>query len=642
MGIGTTATSWTQRRTVRALVALAVVIALVAAAVGFRAWSDRRRAEALEAAAAALGSALSSGTLGVGVLDAAPDLKGMLADASDVPHRVEVALVEVLGDRGRARLRHLWQLRDGEAPYAYETDVTFTERDGGWLAAWEPGLLAPGLAAGETLRTRRLMPARADILDAAGQPIVTRRPVRRVGIDRSAVPKDVAVVSAGALARALGVDEAPYVDAVAAAGERAFVPALTLREASPELARARTLQLPGLLLQADALPLAPSAGFARPVLGTVGEATKEIVAKSEGRVQPGDLTGLGGLQASADDVLAGRAGRVLEIVPPGGAAPRRLAGVDPVPGRPVRIGLSVPAQSAAEAELAGVKAAAAIVAIRPSDGHLLAAASGPGSAGTSTATLGQYPPGSTMKVVTALALLRSGLTAQSTLSCPASIDVDGRAFRNYDGYPARHLGSLPLVTAFAQSCNTALIGERGRIAGPALGEAAAALGLTAEPSLGVPAVLGSVPAPASGTEAAASLIGQGRVLSSPLGMATVAASVAAGHVVTPRLVLEPTREAAAPTPAVPLSAAEAASLRELMRAVVTDGNGALLRDVPGGAVAAKSGTAEYGDAVPPRTHAWMIAIQGDLAVAAFVAEGAGGASDAGPIVRAFLTRLAGA
>ena len=64
-----------------------------------------------------------------------------------------------------------------------------------------------------------------------------------------------------------------------------------------------------------------------------------------------------------------------------------------------------------------------------------------------------------------------------------------------------------------------------------------------------------------------------------------------------------------------------------------------LQAVPGAEVLAKSGTAEYGDATPPRTHAWMIAIQGDLAVAAFVADAAGGASDAGPLVADFLRRL---
>jgi cell division protein FtsI/penicillin-binding protein 2 len=132
------------------------------------------------------------------------------------------------------------------------------------------------------------------------------------------------------------------------------------------------------------------------------------------------------------------------------------------------------------------------------------------------------------------------------------------------------------------------------------------------------------------------MIGQGKVLASPLAMATVAASVAAGHVVVPHLL-----EGKAPTadPAEPLTTAEAAQLRDLMRAVVTEGSGRLLAGLPG-KVGAKTGTAEYGE---PRsdgtlpTHTWMIATQGDLAVAVFVETGESGSQTAGPLLEAFLS-----
>jgi cell division protein FtsI/penicillin-binding protein 2 len=90
----------------------------------------------------------------------------------------------------------------------------------------------------------------------------------------------------------------------------------------------------------------------------------------------------------------------------------------------------------------------------------------------------------------------------------------------------------------------------------------------------------------------------------------------------------------------PLQRAEAAQLRDLMRAVVTEGSASRLRTVPGADVLAKTGTAEYGNDTPPRTHAWMIGIQGDLAVAVFVEDGPGGSSTAGPLLEEFLTRLA--
>ena len=78
-----------------------------------------------------------------------------------------------------------------------------------------------------------------------------------------------------------------------------------------------------------------------------------------------------------------------------------------------------------------------------------------------------------------------------------------------------------------------------------------------------------------------------------------------------------------------------------MRAVVTEGTGGALTDVPGGEVSAKTGTAEYGVEDPPRSHAWIIGFQGDIAFAVFVEGGESGSWTAAPIAAAFLTALAG-
>ena len=56
----------------------------------------------------------------------------------------------------------------------------------------------------------------------------------------------------------------------------------------------------------------------------------------------------------------------------------------------------------------------------------------------------------------------------------------------------------------------------------------------------------------------------------------------------------------------------------------------------GPAVIAKTGTAEYGSSAPLKTHAWMVAAQGDLAVAVFVNDGESGSRTAGPLLRRFL------
>ena len=73
-----------------------------------------------------------------------------------------------------------------------------------------------------------------------------------------------------------------------------------------------------------------------------------------------------------------------------------------------------------------------------------------------------------------------------------------------------------------------------------------------------------------------------------------------------------------------------------MRGVVTEGGATFLQDVPGDEVAAKTGTAQFGEAGNLQNHVWMIAIQGDLAVAVFVDVGEYGSTTAGPLLEQFL------
>jgi len=126
------------------------------------------------------------------------------------------------------------------------------------------------------------------------------------------------------------------------------------------------------------------------------------------------------------------------------------------------------------------------------------------------------------------------------------------------------------------------------------------------------------------------------VLASPLGMATVIGSVQEGGLVVPRLL--PSVDVEAPSGVRPVSRAEAAALRGLLRGVVTSGSGRGLLDVPGPPVIAKTGTAEFERDGTVLTHAWMIAARGDLAVAVFVDTGESGSGTAGPLLEAFLRR----
>ena len=584
------------------------------------------------------------------------------------PVRPAVESGEMTLDRDTATvpLTYSWKIGSGE--WKYTTSAGLKKSGDKWLAVWNPATLVPGLAEGEILGILSQSPARAEILGAGDAKLVTGRPVVKVGIDKPLLAAADPAASATKLARLVGVDPAAYVQQVQAAGPEAFVPAITLREDGRTITDDQIGGIPGARAIADSVPLAPTRGFARALLGTVGEASAEQVEQSGGTLQAGDTTGTGGLQQQYDAQLRGTSGTQVfaekagltadqrQGLPDGGR--RALYQAEMKVGTPLKTTLDPNLQQLAEDILGKVGPASAIVALRPSSGAVLAAASGPGSNGYDTALLGQYAPGSIFKIVDSLAMIRNGMTPESTVECPATLTVDGRTFKNAEGYPASSLGSVTLRDAFAHSCNTAFINARDKVSQAQLEAAATSLGVAVEaPALGAGAFLGSVPGEAMGTEHAASMIGQGKVLMSPLAAAIMAGSVAKGAPVSPQLVLNPgadesaaaipsagaSASASAPAPApapasgTPVTAAEASALADMMRAVVTSGHTGFLASVPGAPVAAKTGTAEFGSENPPKTHAWIVAVHGDLAVAVFVEEGGLGATVSGPLLKEFLT-----
>lgn len=596
--------------------------------------------------AADLAAALSDHSLGDVPLEAegARDAFATLVEPlGDVPVTVEVADVtepdEAAEDAGRAdaTLVWRWEVTD-DAVWEYETTVRLTRDGDGWKVAWSPDDLAPDLADGDTLGLRTLAPARGDITGAGGAVLVTERPVLRYGLDKTKVEAPQVARSARRIARVLDVDVAAYVERAEAMGPDAFVEAIVLREDDALDVLPAFRRVPGSLAVRDTLPLAPTREFAAALLGRVGPATAEVVEESGGRIVAGDEVGLSGLQARYDARLRGTPGTAV-VARDTAEELRTLFEAPAVDGADLVTTIDPALQQDAEdalATLGETAPAAALVAIRPSDGAVLATANGAGAGGADLASTGQYAPGSTFKVVTSLALLRSGLGVDDVVSCPETTVVDGRSFKNYDDYPASAIGDITFAQAIAQSCNTALIGNADRLAAGDLSAAAQALGLGTDHDLGFPVYFGQVPPPETATGAAADMIGQGTVLASPFAMATVAASVSAGRAVLP--VLLPEHQVRQVQPEVPLTGSEAGTLRGLMRAVVTTGSGRFLQDVPG-QVGAKTGTAEHGEPdasgdLP--THAWMIATRGDLAVAVFVATGVSGSQTAGPVLESFL------
>ena len=73
-----------------------------------------------------------------------------------------------------------------------------------------------------------------------------------------------------------------------------------------------------------------------------------------------------------------------------------------------------------------------------------------------------------------------------------------------------------------------------------------------------------------------------------------------------------------------------------MHEVVTVGTGVVLAKAPGGPVMAKTGTAEYGAGDKPKTHAWLVGYQGDIAFAVYVQDGQSGGTVAAPVALKFL------
>jgi cell division protein FtsI/penicillin-binding protein 2 len=641
----------------RGLVLLTVVLAVVGCGILPPRPNPGPDGNTADQAAAALAAGLSAKDLSplpfVGAAGAAVNdqFKPLVAGMGPLKPGVTVASVSRDGSSATAKLSFTWTFPGIPERWAYQTEARLAEESGQWKTSWQPSIVQPQLDGTNRLSQRRLYPERGELRGEDGVPIVVERPVFRIGIDKSKVSNDQARASALRLAKVVKINAKAYAKKVTAAGNSAFVPAIVLRMDSPDLPRGSKIRaIPGALSIRTGQMLAPTYDFARPIIGTVGEATKENIDESGGAVVAGDQVGLTGLQKRYDAQMRGTPGVQVRLAaatpsdssaspsptpsPAAEAEPVVLFEVKPVPGQPLTTTLNLGLQKLAEKTLADTKPASALVAIRPSTGAIVAAANGQGNRGQSLATVGRAAPGSTFKVVSALALLRADLTPRSPVRCRPTVTVDGRKFSNYSDYPSSQQGRITLQTALAQSCNTAFIGQRGKLDQSSLAEAAGSLGFGIDYDVGFPSYFGSVPNDATATGRAAAMIGQGKVQASPMTMAAVVASVAAGETVIPHLV----EGQQATSTGKPLTDQEAHQLRQMMRAVVREGSGRVLGDLAGPAVLAKTGTAEYGTAKPLKTHAWMIATQGDLAVAVFVNDGKSGSGTAGPLLRTFLAK----
>src|SRR5690625_3491342 len=480
----------------RALGALVVVLLMLAGCTDPNGQSDGQDASAPhEAAAEALAAALSTGDMSAAPLaadqraSAQADVEEALAQLEGIDREVEISWVSSPYEEdghtaADAAMRWVWNVPGADEPWSYPISVRLqtTSGDGEddedaaeWQVAWSRDLIARELGSDGVFTVEYTDAERGAILDGEDEVLVANRPVYRIGIDKTFIDSDQWEDDAIALAEELEFDDPQaYADRVLAYGPRAFVDAVIIPQDNPEGLDTEALRsIEGVNFVRAERVQGPTEGFARPVLGRVGEATAEIIEASEGQVSAGDMVGLSGLQAQYEEIFRGTPG--VTIFAEGGAgetqeesdgegdagdgdgaesdaaegddgatsateddgeaaadsdARQQVFSTEPVEGPALHTTLDPEVQIAAEEVLADVEPASALVAIRPSDGHILAVASGPGSQGWSTATLGQYAPGSTFKMVTALAMLRSGTGLEDTVHCPESLTVDGYTFSN--------------------------------------------------------------------------------------------------------------------------------------------------------------------------------------------------------------------
>ena len=578
---------------------------------------------------------------GRSAVQVAASFKATTAGLGSAPVKVTVTSLTREGDQATGNLSVAWTVAEGVA-WTYTMPISLQRNDIKandseiWAVVAKEGaaMWAPGLSTNTKLVATRTWGKRGDVLDRNGSPILGVAKVYDVAIDPARASAETVAALETVVQEPAGSLVAKL-NAAKTAKSNAAIPVIAYREADFQTRKAALDALLGVVYPLREQPLAPSSTFARPLLGSYGPVTAEVITNGKGRYVAGDYAGLNGLQGQYDAVLGGTPGIKVTASDKPDAPLFEKAATD---GTPMTLTLDPKIQSAAEAALAGSAAVpSSLVAVDVATGDLLAVANSPARGGN-RALLGRYQPGSTLKVATTYSLLAKGLSPSTPVSCPPTFVVDGYTVKNYE---SETLGQVPFSTDFALSCNTAFSQLAATMGDSDSHDAAAALGVGSgwDKHLGIAGTFGgSVPVTTSKTEKAATAFGQAKTEASPASLAVMAASVARGSYIEPALIRTPAVSGADRTPK-PLDVKAIGELRQLMRLVVTDGTGVALKSVPGPEVFGKTGTAEHGSKNPPETRAWFVGWQGNVAFAVLVEEGKSGGTVAAPIARAFLETL---
>jgi len=252
---------------------------------------------------------------------------------------------------------------------------------------------------------------------------------------------------------------------------------------------------------------------------------------------------------------------------------------------------------------------------------------------------GLYPPGSTMKLVTATAVLQKDPgAAQRTYHCPGYLKIGGWKLT----CPYAH-GRVDFQEAMMYSCNVTFASLALEVGGKAFVETACSYGFNENLPFDLPVKVSKIPASLEGGLLAQAAIGQGEVLASPFQMALVTAAIAnKGVIMRPYLVERVGSGGLVENSFIPrpwktvCSAQVADTIKEAMVATARAGTATGV-NLPGVEVAAKTGTAQNPQGDP---HAWMVAFapaDNPRVVVAVIVENAGsGGVVAAPIARKML------
>jgi penicillin-binding protein 2 len=433
-----------------------------------------------------------------------------------------------------------------------------------------------GMAEENRVQMRLIPPRRGWIVDRYGQPMAVNRSDFRVDLIPDRIEDQPRVLATLAQLLELPDDEVARIrdELEAAAG---FQPVPVAEHLSFEKYAAVTLRLPE-------LPgVSPLRAFARHypegaavghLIGYVGVPNREEY-EAENRnpllIAPGFKVGKEGLEKVMEQRLRGRPGAARVEVTARGRLVRELSTLPDVSGPPLRTTIDAGLQSFAARRL-GDESGACIV-MDCNNGDLLALASMPAYDPNSfadgishsewdmfsqderkpllnKALNGLYPPGSTIKPAVAMALLEAGVDPDDRISCPGGYQLGNRFFRCL----GRH-GPMTLHTAIARSCNTYFYAMGRRVGFDRIAPVARLLGLGERFDLPVVSQnYGTIPDSAwkrrrfrqnpkafmradwTDSDTLNASIGQGYVIVNPLQLATMAACIASGRLVRPRLV----------------------------------------------------------------------------------------------------------